>query len=236
MSHFVRNALLLFSATASVAGAQTAASTGSLRLSVKDPAGRALPARGILYGPTAGHSRTVEAASDGSLDLNDLAFGRYTLVLARGGFAQSSTVFVVGNQTPIERTITLNVGGINTTVSVIASTPIGALDVPLSDVPSPIQTLSAKTLEDTNAIDLTEAMKRRLNGVYVNENQNNPFQPDVNYRGYTASPLVGSPAEIVDKLGAFGEAGVQRVYLQMLDLADLDHLELFADGVVTQLR
>jgi F420-dependent oxidoreductase-like protein len=50
------------------------------------------------------------------------------------------------------------------------------------------------------------------------------------------TPLVGSPAEIVDKLGAFGEAGVQRVYLQMLDLADLDHLELFADGVVTQLR
>jgi F420-dependent oxidoreductase-like protein len=50
------------------------------------------------------------------------------------------------------------------------------------------------------------------------------------------TPLVGSPAEIVDKLGAFGEAGVQRVYLQMLDAADLDHLELFADGVVTQLR
>jgi F420-dependent oxidoreductase-like protein len=50
------------------------------------------------------------------------------------------------------------------------------------------------------------------------------------------TPLVGSPAEIVDKLGAFGEAGVQRVYLQMLDLADLDHLELFADGVATQLR
>ena len=51
----------------------------------------------------------------------------------------------------------------------------------------------------------------------------------------TNTPLVGTPAEIVDKLGAHGEAGVQRVYLQVLDLADLDHLELFADGVVTQL-
>ena len=28
----------------------------------------------------------------------------------------------------------------------------------------------------------------------MNENQDNPFQPDVNYRGYTASPLVGTPA------------------------------------------
>jgi F420-dependent oxidoreductase-like protein len=49
------------------------------------------------------------------------------------------------------------------------------------------------------------------------------------------TPLVGTPAEIVDALDAFAEAGVQRVYLQLLDLADLDHLELFADGVVKQL-
>lgn len=50
------------------------------------------------------------------------------------------------------------------------------------------------------------------------------------------SPVVGTPAEIVDKLGPFIEAGVQRVYLQMLDLADLDHLALFAAEVVPQLR
>ena len=49
------------------------------------------------------------------------------------------------------------------------------------------------------------------------------------------SPLVGTPAEIVDKLGPFLEAGVQRVYLQMLDQSDLDHLELFAGEVVRQL-
>jgi F420-dependent oxidoreductase-like protein len=51
----------------------------------------------------------------------------------------------------------------------------------------------------------------------------------------TNTPLVGTPAEIVDTLDAFAEAGVQRVYLQVLDLSDLDHLELFADGVVSQL-
>ena len=36
-------------------------------------------------------------------------------------------------------------------------------------------------------------MNRRMNGVHVNEVQGNPFQPDVNYRGYTASPLLGTP-------------------------------------------
>lgn len=49
------------------------------------------------------------------------------------------------------------------------------------------------------------------------------------------SPLAGTPAEIVDRLGAFAQAGVQRVYLQLLDMSDLDHLELFAGKVVGQL-
>ncbi len=49
------------------------------------------------------------------------------------------------------------------------------------------------------------------------------------------SPLVGTPAEIVDRLGAFIAAGVQRVYLQLLDMSDLEHLEFFATEVVPQL-
>jgi len=50
-----------------------------------------------------------------------------------------------------------------------------------------------------------------------------------------ASPLVGTPAEITDKLGPFAEIGVQRVYLQLLDMSDLDHLDLFAAEVARQL-
>jgi alkanesulfonate monooxygenase SsuD/methylene tetrahydromethanopterin reductase-like flavin-dependent oxidoreductase (luciferase family) len=50
------------------------------------------------------------------------------------------------------------------------------------------------------------------------------------------SPLAGTPNEIVDKLGAFAEIGVQRVYLQLLDMSDLDHLDLFASEVVAQLN
>lgn len=49
------------------------------------------------------------------------------------------------------------------------------------------------------------------------------------------SPLVGTPAEVVDKLAPFLEAGVQRVYLQLLDMSDLDHLDLFSAEVVRQL-
>ncbi|MGA8547288.1 MAG: LLM class F420-dependent oxidoreductase [Mycobacterium sp.] len=49
------------------------------------------------------------------------------------------------------------------------------------------------------------------------------------------SPLVGTPNEIVERLGSFADVGVQRVYLQLLDLSDLEHLRLFADGVTRQL-
>ena len=46
--------------------------------------------------------------------------------------------------------------------------------------------------------------------------------------------LAGSPSEIVDKIGAFAEAGAATFYLQILDLADLDHLELLASEVLPQ--
>jgi F420-dependent oxidoreductase-like protein len=44
--------------------------------------------------------------------------------------------------------------------------------------------------------------------------------------------LAGTPREVVDKIATFGAAGVSRVYLQLLDLLDLDHLELIADEVL----
>ncbi|WP_082690283.1 LLM class F420-dependent oxidoreductase [Mycobacterium sp. M26] len=51
----------------------------------------------------------------------------------------------------------------------------------------------------------------------------------------TNTPLVGTPSEIVDRLAPYVEAGVQRVYLQVLDMSDLDHVELFATEVARQL-
>ncbi|MDT5166530.1 MAG: hypothetical protein QOC88_3424 [Mycobacterium sp.] len=49
------------------------------------------------------------------------------------------------------------------------------------------------------------------------------------------SPLAGTPNQIVDQLGPYAEIGLQRVYLQLLDMSDLEHLQLFADEVQRQL-
>ncbi|MER7409495.1 MULTISPECIES: LLM class F420-dependent oxidoreductase [Streptomyces] len=47
--------------------------------------------------------------------------------------------------------------------------------------------------------------------------------------------LAGTPGEVVDRIGQFGALGSTRIYLQMLDLSDLDHLALIADRVAPQL-
>ncbi|MGY0057769.1 LLM class F420-dependent oxidoreductase [Streptomyces sp. LZ34] len=47
--------------------------------------------------------------------------------------------------------------------------------------------------------------------------------------------LAGSPAEVVDKIGQYAQAGSSRMYLQILDLDDLDHLELISSQVQAQL-
>jgi F420-dependent oxidoreductase-like protein len=51
-----------------------------------------------------------------------------------------------------------------------------------------------------------------------------------------AEGLAGTPGEVVEKAGRYAEAGATRLYLQVLDLADLDHLELIASEVAPQLR
>ncbi|MFY1704373.1 MULTISPECIES: LLM class F420-dependent oxidoreductase [Micromonospora] len=49
-------------------------------------------------------------------------------------------------------------------------------------------------------------------------------------------PVVGSPAQLVDRLGEFAAVGTTRVHLRLIDLADLDHLELIAAEVLPQLN
>ncbi|SCK11653.1 Outer membrane receptor proteins, mostly Fe transport [Variovorax sp. HW608] len=79
------------------------------------------------------------------------------------------------------------------TVVVVAPTPLPGLDVPRDHVPSNVQTATDADLERLHSPDLTNYLSRAVGGVTINETQGNPFQPDVNYRGFTASPLPGTP-------------------------------------------
>lgn len=52
---------------------------------------------------------------------------------------------------------------------------------------------AATDIAASHALGLTDYISRSLGSVFVNDVQNNPLQPDINYRGYTASPLLGTP-------------------------------------------
>ncbi len=78
-------------------------------------------------------------------------------------------------------------------VTVVGAMPIPAISQPLSEIPSAVQTANSTDLANSQALDLSSFMNQRMGGVYVNEVQGNPHQMDVNYRGFTASPLLGTP-------------------------------------------
>lgn len=74
---------------------------------------------------------------------------------------------------------------------VITATPL--YDVGEGSLPFPAQTTSDEEIEAAHTTDITDYLKRRAGGVFVNDIQNNPLQPDISYRGFTASPLLGTP-------------------------------------------
>jgi outer membrane receptor protein involved in Fe transport len=82
------------------------------------------------------------------------------------------------------------------TETIVVTTPLPGMEQPARRVPAPVQTATDREIDSSGALDLSDFLNRRVNGVHVNEVQNNPFQPDVNYRGYTASPLLGTPQGI----------------------------------------
>ena len=78
-------------------------------------------------------------------------------------------------------------------VAIVGITPLPGLGQPLNEIAAPVQVARSADIMRSGALDLSDFMNRHLGSVHVNTMQGNPFQMDVNYRGYTASPLLGTP-------------------------------------------
>ena len=77
-------------------------------------------------------------------------------------------------------------------VEVIGVAPLHGTGVPRDKIPANVKLLNSRQLQDTGALNLGSALYREFGSVTVNDGQNNPFQRDVNVRGYVASPLLGN--------------------------------------------
>ena len=78
------------------------------------------------------------------------------------------------------------------TVEVLGVAPLPGLAIPRDQIPANVQTARADDLARSQAADLSQFLGRHLASVQLTEAQGNPFQADVSFRGYTASPLLGS--------------------------------------------
>ena len=65
--------------------------------------------------------------------------------------------------------------------------------VELDKIPSNVQTVGASAFDGTKAPDLLQSLDRALPGVSLSSQTGNDFQLDLNYRGFTASPVIGTP-------------------------------------------
>ena len=78
-------------------------------------------------------------------------------------------------------------------IQVIGTTPLpSATGIDRDKVPANVQTLDSPDLMRDGPSPLTSGLDR-LSSVNLNDNEDNTYQPDVQYRGFTASPVLGTP-------------------------------------------
>ena len=63
--------------------------------------------------------------------------------------------------------------------------------LPEEKIPYRVQSSSAEDIDRSQSLDISDFLRHNLASVTHNDAQNNPLQPDIQYRGFTASPLLG---------------------------------------------
>ena len=96
-------------------------------------------------------------------------------------------------------------------VTVIAASPLPGTGVDIDKAPSAVETLSSADIARGGSASATGALADRLAGVDLADNLGDRFQPDVTIRGFTASPVLGTPQGVAVYMNgarineAFGE-------------------------------
>lgn len=78
-------------------------------------------------------------------------------------------------------------------IVVVATMPLVGIGLPLSQVAANVQIVHARQLDAQHRDTLADYFEKNLPSVDVSDAQGNPYQTTLNYRGFTASPLIGTP-------------------------------------------
>ncbi len=78
-------------------------------------------------------------------------------------------------------------------IEVISTTPVPGLGMSLDKIPSNVQSIGISRINDQYVADFADLLNQNLGSVNLNDTQGSPVQMDVNFRGFTASPVLGTP-------------------------------------------
>src|SRR4029078_4399386 len=78
-------------------------------------------------------------------------------------------------------------------VEVVGTTPLPGLGTPTRDVPANVQIYTSKDLSGQRQTNVTDYLEQNPTGIASSAAQGNTFQPDISFRGFSASPLLGTP-------------------------------------------
>ena len=78
-------------------------------------------------------------------------------------------------------------------IEIYSPTALPSIGLPVKDVPYAVQTATGAEIREQPGVSIADYMVNNLEGVTVNEVGGNPYQLEINYRGYNATPLVGNP-------------------------------------------
>ena len=76
-------------------------------------------------------------------------------------------------------------------INVVAPTPVAGTEISANKLPYYVQSADDSAMDRSQTLDVTEFMNKTLAGVTLNAAANNPLQPDLQFRGFTATPLLG---------------------------------------------
>ena len=89
--------------------------------------------------------------------------------------------------TPAVPTVTL------APVEVVGTSPLPGIGIDRDKIPSNPQTMPAPDIATQGPAPLVSGLNQRIGSININDNEDNRYHPDIQYRGFTASPVLGTP-------------------------------------------
>ena len=105
-------------------------------------------------------------------------------------------VVVTGTAPGVKRGRPAAAARVNRTVPrlmIYPTTPVPGGGIDPEKVPASVNVVDASQIKQTGSLNVSDALQKYVPGIIVNEVAGNPFQPDVQFRGFVASPVSGTP-------------------------------------------